>query len=116
MLQDRVGVRPVVDAVVVDGHGGRDGQVVGVAADAAQVGPVVDRTVGQARREIGEVLDALDAHQRALLGGERGDGHRHVLQALRPPFGRDDQLGDRACCIGACGARRRGRGLGLERR
>ncbi len=107
VLQDRRAVGAVIDAVEIDRDARLDGKVVGVAADAANVRPVVEGGVGQARRVVGQILDRRDAPQFARLSGEGRDGDRHPFQQLRSFFGGDDDLAHRAGF-----SRRGGRGGG----
>ncbi len=46
------------------------------------------------RREVGHVLDSVDAPQLAVFGRKRGHRHRHVLQVGLPLFGGDDDFAD----------------------
>ena len=75
---------------------------VGHPADAPQADAVAGVVIGQAGREVGHVLDGIDPDQVALLGGVGRDRHRHVLEALLPPFGGDHELLDH---VGVCALR-----------
>ena len=76
------------------------------AAHAAQADTVRGAGIVQARREVGHVLDGVDADQVTPLGGEGRDGDRHVLQALLPLLGGDHQFLDGVADRGAGRPRR----------
>ena len=90
-----------VDVVEVDADARLEAPQRVVLADAADVGidrasgraPRVDLDVRRVRRHVFERADVLFQQ---LVGGERGDRDRDVLQALFAPTGRDYDLLDRA--------------------
>ena len=90
-----------VDVIQIDADAGLEAPQRVVLADAADIG--VDRAGGRApgihfdvRRVRGDVFERADVLLQQLVGSERGDRDRDVLQALFAPPGRDGDLLDGA--------------------
>jgi hypothetical protein len=81
-----------VETVRVGRDAGIGAVVVGQTANAAQAHAIERAGIGQAGGEVGQVLDVRDTEQIARLAGERGDRHRHVLQARLALFRGDDDF------------------------
>ena len=108
---------------VVDDHRDRrfDRGREGDRADTAQVDRIVGGhrpgRDGQAWRQTGQVVDCLNVTIDQRVGGDRGDGDRHVLQILFALLRGDDDVLERAV-IGDCGGRSlliagAGKGIGV---
>ena len=99
-VQVHAGEPAVVDVVHVDADG-RLGEIEARVLDAGTAGVDLDG-LGARRHRVGlevgdvlaDVLDHVDLPVGDLVDGEGADGHGHVLEALLPALGRDEDLVD----------------------
>src|SRR3546814_1416278 len=85
---------------------GRDGQFGRIASavlpNAAQIGVDADyrSILTEARRDLGQVVGALNAQPRQCAAFERGNRDRHLLQVFRTAIGGDDDFLDAGAGVG----------------